>query len=860
MLREAPAGTRKNIPAAKKMDYPAAGGNPTGEGWSRGIGLWVTLVILSQAMCPTNGLHEPQEGMGMETNLPTVPPNLTRNRVLESRVRVDWFTPKRGENRQWNGGVKLNKSNHPMATARKRREVSSLPLITTCKECNKTVWIGGKKESTFVGYLQVNPLCYDKRKLKMCALNGKTYWVGQNEKLQTATLANGPILLDMLGENDERVCLRMDKVFCFSKDEEGLDPENKIQKVALEFKRQELAAKKKRMEQERMRTLSEQYDQLEKQSNDWSLATSSKNLFLDLVQEIATELGLTNCWICGGLKSAERWPWKGESLTPEQLLKWDNKILNTLTRPGGWTLDERVIGTICISREGNVYSDVVGYTPCLSTLAVNSNNRSKMWQPEPPNGYWGKEKQGKCNWVEEIELCWHELTNANPYYSLTELVEFWDKPENIDIKWKAPSGIYWICGKRAYSELPRKWKGSCTLGMIRPSFFTLPRTGSNLLGAPLYETLSRRKREVKKGLPQVGGNQKWGEEEWPAERIIEYYGPATWAQDGSWGYRTPVYLLNRLIRLQAVVEIVSNHTSDALELLAKQHSQMRAFVYQNRIALDYLLAEEGGVCGKFNDSECCIEINDYGETIRDLAAEIKKVAHVPVQKWNSILKASWWDQIFGTGDWWKKVGFFILCSVAGTEQLQQLVEREAKKVWALLMAWLEHSPSGLAEELCSTEGILLWLEAAKRLVERLGCYSGEQELMDMKPFVKGVLLALQQLQLPEPPELCEPTHFVQCQVQLWALVERVTGQLDVPEVKATLENNLEEDPIHPKTQSVFHIDQPLLLPWYKRPFPCLEKGSHVSPKILRLECNQEPGPSHPESHWEFWTELSPSTL
>ncbi|RMB94278.1 hypothetical protein DUI87_29085 [Hirundo rustica rustica] len=201
----------------------------------------------------------------------------------------------------------------------------------------------------------------------------------------------------------------------------------------------------------------------------------------------------------------------------------------------------------------------------------------------------------------------------------------------------------------------------------------MERTGSNLLGAPLYETLSRRKREVKKGLPQVGGNQKWGEEEWPAERIIEYYGPATWAQDGSWGYRTPVYLLNRLIRLQAVVEIVSNHTSDALELLAKQHSQMRAFVYQNRIALDYLLAEEGGVCGKFNDSECCIEINDYGETIRDLAAEIKKVAHVPVQKWNSILKASWWDQIFGTGDWWKKVGFFILCSVAGLVFLPCLI-------------------------------------------------------------------------------------------------------------------------------------------------------------------------------------------
>ncbi|RMC01036.1 hypothetical protein DUI87_22300 [Hirundo rustica rustica] len=92
--------------------------------------------------------------------------------------------------------------------------------------------------------------------------------------------------------------------------------------------------------------------------------------------------------------------------------------------------------------------------------------------------------------------------------------------------------------------------------------------------------------------------------------------------------------VNGFIRLQAVVKIVSNRTSDALELLAQQHSQMRAFVYQNRIALDYL-AEEGGVCGKFNESECCIEINDYGETIKGLAAEIKKRADALLQEVSS---------------------------------------------------------------------------------------------------------------------------------------------------------------------------------------------------------------------------------
>jgi hypothetical protein len=51
-----------------------------------------------------------------------------------------------------------------------------------------------------------------------------------------------------------------------------------------------------------------------------------------------------------------------------------------------------------------------------------------------------------------------------------------------------------------------------------------------------------------------------GRDEWPPQRIIETYGPATWAQDGSWGYQTPIYMLNRIIRLQAVVEIITNQT------------------------------------------------------------------------------------------------------------------------------------------------------------------------------------------------------------------------------------------------------------------------------------------------------------
>ncbi|XP_063026200.1 protein PML [Melospiza melodia melodia] len=210
---------------------------------------------------------------------------------------------------------------------------------------------------------------------------------------------------------------------------------------------------------------------------------------------------------------------------------------------------------------------------------------------------------------------------------------------------------------------------------------------------------------------------------------------------------------------------------------------------------------------------------------------------------------------------------------ASAERLQELVRSEAEELRALLEARPERGRSALAEELSGAEGALLRLEAAERLVERLGRYGGEQELMDMQPFVKAALLELRRLRPPEPPELREPPDFAECRARLRALVERVTGRPDVPEVEVGLENNLDEDPTHPKPRSVspsleeIHVEevrslcpnQPLPLPCWKRPLPSMERGSQVSPKLLKLECDHEPGPSHPKSQWEFPMEPGPST-
>ncbi|NWX50534.1 ENR1 protein, partial [Steatornis caripensis] len=56
--------------------------------------------------------------------------------------------------------------------------------------------------------------------------------------------------------------------------------------------------------------------------------------------------------------------------------------------------------------------------------------------------------------------------------------------------------------------------------------------------------------------------------------------------------------LNHIILLQAVLEIITNETAHALDLLVDQATQMQTAILQLCLVLDYMLAEEGGVCGK----------------------------------------------------------------------------------------------------------------------------------------------------------------------------------------------------------------------------------------------------------------------
>ena len=94
-----------------------------------------------------------------------------------------------------------------------------------------------------------------------------------------------------------------------------------------------------------------------------------------------------------------------------------------------------------------------------------------------------------------------------------------------------------------------------------------------------------------------------------------------------------------------VLEIITNQIATALELMTKQQSQVHIAI-QNLLALDYLLAEEGGVCGKFNRSICCLQIDDNGH----ITTNIRKVANAPIQTgegWNPRELFGGWFSTFG---------------------------------------------------------------------------------------------------------------------------------------------------------------------------------------------------------------------
>nr|KAF6457124.1 hypothetical protein HJG63_011682 [Rousettus aegyptiacus] len=113
---------------------------------------------------------------------------------------------------------------------------------------------------------------------------------------------------------------------------------------------------------------------------------------------------------------------------------------------------------------------------------------------------------------------------------------------------------------------------------------------------------------------------------------------------------------------------------------------MRNAIYQNRLALDYLLAAAGGIFGKFNLTSCCVQRGDQEQADGDLVKQMMGLVHVPVQTWHG------WDPNNLFGGWFSTFGVFkTLISVAllGTYLLLPCLLSLVRTITSLIGATVE---------------------------------------------------------------------------------------------------------------------------------------------------------------------------
>uniref|UniRef100_A0A674JZU6 Uncharacterized protein n=1 Tax=Terrapene triunguis TaxID=2587831 RepID=A0A674JZU6_9SAUR len=313
------------------------------------------------------------------------------------------------------------------------------------------------------------------------------------------------------------------------------------------------------------------------------------NTYESLKVCFAQEFNLSNCWVCSQIPHhAAGLPWR---VVPQN---WSDICW-------GW-----------FSRGKNASG-----TPLSQNCTIESQYalRDDPWKPQANSTYipspirlrpvapglvcYQQFKSSNHTWFAGNSTCQYYLSpdsdTSIPVYvkgksnSTARFGSFNDRQAN---KWSSGyNGLvgnghsFYICGTSAYKWLPHRWYGSCYLGYLAPPLRVFPKLppGRPRQHRSLYATPE----------PITEGDRL-------GMIFLPSYGVGRLAQF----YR----------RLSVFLTKYANETLAIEKSLNSELYQLRLLSLQNRQALDYVLASQGGVCALIG-SECCTYVPENSQDI-----------------------------------------------------------------------------------------------------------------------------------------------------------------------------------------------------------------------------------------------------
>ncbi|XP_074978372.1 syncytin-A-like [Caretta caretta] len=208
----------------------------------------------------------------------------------------------------------------------------------------------------------------------------------------------------------------------------------------------------------------------------------------------------------------------------------------------------------------------------------------------------------------------------------------------------ALQGHYFVCGRKAYKVLQANWTGSCYIAHGVPHISITATLPKGKIRNAQDTSVKSREKTLWRLTTALEGNMK---NSLTTEKLVGcsvlgiaplFTGPAM------------ACIGRYTVRLQMVLEKVALELEDsvsdlgsAVKTLNKEIQRLRTFFLQNRLALDYFLASQGGVCALIGP-RCCVYVNDSSYEICEKVVQAE--AHARAQVAYTAPESDWLQTLF----------------------------------------------------------------------------------------------------------------------------------------------------------------------------------------------------------------------